>query len=126
MHAPIVRAVNSHYEIVSGHHRVAAAKRAGLAHVPCWVADLTDEESFMQLVLANAQSELSPLEIGIHALEAVEKGNKWARGGLKEYAKEIGKTAAYISQVRNAAEVLKAIKLSQLNLTDLLDKAQRC
>jgi hypothetical protein len=25
----------------------------------------------MQLVLSNAQSELSPLEIGIHALEAV-------------------------------------------------------
>jgi hypothetical protein len=28
----------------------------------------------MQLVLSNAQSELSPLEIGVHALEAVGLG----------------------------------------------------
>src|SRR5687768_1418347 len=27
---------------------------AGLAHVPCWGADLTKEESFTQLVLSNA------------------------------------------------------------------------
>jgi ParB family chromosome partitioning protein len=55
MHAPIVRPVNSHYEIVSGHHRMGAAKRAGLAAIPCWVADLTDEQAFMQLVLSASQ-----------------------------------------------------------------------
>ncbi len=78
----------------------------------------------MQLVLSNAQSELSPLEIGVHALEAVTLGiGGREKGGLSEYARQIGKGRTYVTQVRNAAEVLKAVKpFSQLN--GLLDKAQ--
>jgi hypothetical protein len=46
----------------------------------------------MLLVLSNAQSELSPLEIGVHALEAVGLGvNQWSGRGLSEYASRSGK-----------------------------------
>lgn len=79
----------------------------------------------MQLVLANAQSELAPLEIGVHALEAVELGigGKGKKGGLSSYAEAIGKTQGYITQVRQAAEVFKAIKpITQV--IGFLDKAK--
>jgi len=34
---------------------------------------MDDDRAFMMLVLCNAQGELSPLEIGMHALTAVPK-----------------------------------------------------
>ncbi len=121
-----MRSVNSHYEIVAGHHRAEAVNRAGFTAIPCWVAELTDEEAFMQLVLSNAQSELSPLEIGVHALEAVPSEQGKGGGGLQAYADQIGKSRQYVSQVRQAAGVLKEIKsvTSQLKLRNFLDKAK--
>jgi hypothetical protein len=79
----------------------------------------------MQLVLSNAQSELSPLEIGIHALGAVGLGigGRGQKGGLSEYAEQIGKSKQYVSQVRQAAEVLKAVKPST-QVDGLIDKAK--
>jgi ParB-like chromosome segregation protein Spo0J len=53
-----------------GHHRKLAAEQAGLASIPCWVRGMTDDAAFMALVLANSQSELSPLERGMHALKS--------------------------------------------------------
>lgn len=100
-------------------------KKAGLTAIPCWIADLSDEEAFMQLVLSNAQSELSPLEIGVHALRYVTLGvNGWAGGrGLTEYADRLGKNKGYISHLRQAAEVFDVVvELSQRN--SLIDKAQ--
>lgn len=126
MHAPIVRAVNGSYEIVSGHHRVEAARKAKMKEIPCWIADLSDEDSFMMLVLSNAQSELTPLEVGIHALEAIELGigGKGKKGGLSEYAERIGKAKGYISEIRDAAKVFKALEQTVLLRERLLDKAK--
>lgn len=120
------------FTILSGHHRAEGAKRAGLDEVPCWIRDdLTEDEAFMFLVTDNNQGELSPLEIGLHALEYVEKstGGRGISGeGLAVYASAIGKSAARITQVRQAAEVHKL--LSQLNsfasdqLSALIGKAE--
>lgn len=121
MHAPIVRPLNGHYQIISGHTRHEAAKRAKLKTIPCWVEEMSDEEAFMQLVLSNAQGELSSLEIGIHAFKAVPLQKA---SGLSAYAKRIGKTQQYISQIRNAAAVLEEIKKSTSQLVDFLNKSQ--
>lgn len=67
-HALIVRPNAAGYEIISGHHRWLAAQKAGLATVPCWVREMSDADAYMALVLNNAQGELSPLEVGLHAL----------------------------------------------------------
>jgi ParB-like chromosome segregation protein Spo0J len=125
MHALIVRPVEDYYQIVAGHHRKAGAERAGLTAVPCWMKEMGDEEAFMLLVLSNAQSELSNLEIGIHALEYVEvmevgKNNK---NGLSEYARRVGKTQPNISLYRQSAIVLKAIEGPYTSKAMLLDKA---
>lgn len=108
-HALLVRPKDGTYQILSGHHRVEAARRAALAEVPCWVRELDDDEAFMQLVLANTQGELSPLEIGMHALKAVPLagGGRGKRGGLSEYAERIGRNQGYLSQLRSAAEVMQ-------------------
>jgi hypothetical protein len=47
---------------------------------------MDDATAFMQLVLSNTQGELSPLERGMHALHATEKG-KWSRSA-RTYAEQ--------------------------------------
>ncbi len=126
MHAPIVRPVNGHYEIISGHHRVEAAKRAKLGSIPCWVKPMTEDEAYMQLVLGNSQGELSPLEIGIHALGAIEpsEGGRGVTGGVSEYARQIGRDKSYISYLRDAAEVYQRISKTVDSSQQFSDKAK--
>lgn len=96
-HALLVRPMDGYYEIVSGHHRTLAAKQAGLSEVPCWVREMTDDEAYMQLVLCNTQSELHPLEEGIHALNSGISGS--------EYARQIGKPQRTVAVEINSARV---------------------
>jgi ParB/RepB/Spo0J family partition protein len=121
--AIIVRWVADMLEILSGHHRVESARRAGLASVPCWVKNLDDEEAYMLLVTSNNQSELSPLEIGLHALHLDEaRGGRGKRGGLSAYAGLIDKKRGTIADYRNAAQV--AEKAPNL-LNELSDKTSQ-
>ncbi len=125
-HALTVRPLDGYYQIVSGHHRAEAARKAGLDKAPCWVVDVTDQEAFMELVLGNSQGELCPLEYGIHALKAAPlgEGGRGKIGGLSEYAKRVGKSQPYLTLLRQAATVYEAVKpISQLIGFDLSDKA---
>jgi ParB-like chromosome segregation protein Spo0J len=109
-HAILVRPLKDVYQIISGHHRVEAARKCGMSEVPCWVRDMDDDEAFMQLALSNAQGELSPLEIGIHALKAVPPAQGKAGAGIAAYAKAIGRSDEGVRQLRAAAEVLQLTK----------------
>ena len=124
-HALLVRPLDGGYQIVSGHHRLEAAKRAQLDTVPCWVRPLDDETAFLQLALSNAQGELTPLEIGLHALQAVppEKGGRGKKGGLSEYAERLGRSRQYICELRDAASVYSTCKLSA-RADSLVEKAK--
>lgn len=125
-HALHVRPLNGRYQVISGHHRKAAALLKGFSSVWCWVEELSDEEAFMQLATSNNQGELDPLEIGIHAFQAVplSTGGRGSKGsGLKEYAERIGQKLPNVSVYRSAGEVVK--RLSQDNsLRDLMGKAK--
>ena len=60
----------------------------------------------------NRQGELSPLEIGLHALEHVEldkRGLGATGGGLKGYAENVGYDAGNVTRYRNAAIVFRDI-----------------
>jgi ParB/RepB/Spo0J family partition protein len=87
-HALIVRPLGKGWQIVSGHHRWLAADRAGLDRVPCWVRELDDAAAYMMLVTSNAQSELTALERGLHALRSVEKPEDL---DVKAYAERAGR-----------------------------------
>lgn len=108
-HAITVRPANSGYEIISGHNRVKAAQRAGLSELPAWIREMDDETAFFQLILSNAQGELSPLERGMHALAATEKGSKTGKS-VAAYAERIGKTAQAIHVEIAAARVASSLK----------------
>ncbi len=85
---------------------------------------MSDEEAFLELVKANNQGELSPLEIGLHVLKYVEvsEGGRGKKGGLSEYARETGRSQGYISQVSSAAKVISQLMGFEPIL--LLDKSQ--
>lgn len=106
-----MRPLGNEYQVLSGHHRKAAAMKAGIDAVPCWVRELDDEAAYMALVTSNSQGELSPLEIGMHALglDMDKRGKGAAGGGLKGYAESIGKDPANITRCRQAAAVVRAI-----------------
>lgn len=100
-HALIVRPIPEGYQIISGHHRVKAAERAGLASVPCWVRELSDADAYMQLVLCNTQSELHALEEGKHAAESGMS--------IREYAEKLGTgSKSAIDRKVSAARVMSA------------------
>lgn len=96
-HALIVRPIPDGYQIISGHHRLLAAERAGLAEVPCWIREMPDDKAYMQLVLCNTQSELHPLEIGKHAVESGQS--------MTAYAKILKESKQNINLKANAYEV---------------------
>jgi hypothetical protein len=95
-HALIVRPIDGGYQIISGHHRVKAAERAGLASVPCWVREYSDADAYMQLVLCNTQSELHALEEGKHAAESGMDLKAYAEASGKAYDNLYKKLRAYI------------------------------
>jgi hypothetical protein len=103
------------FQVVSGHHRRLSAIDAKCKQVWCWVEDMADETAFMLLVLANNQGELDPLEIGIHAFEAVptSKGGRGKKGGLSEYAEKIGKGQNNVTAYRNAGEVILNVSIDR-------------
>ena len=63
---------------------------------------MSDAKAYMMLVTSNNQGELTPLEIGLHALRAVPKakGGKGQKGGLSEYAKAVGKQQGNVLNYR--------------------------
>lgn len=56
-------AETNHYEMISGHRRMYAARKAGLSTIPAIVREMTDDESVIAMVDANIQrEELLPSE----------------------------------------------------------------
>lgn len=123
-YALLVRPFDGGYQIISGHTRHKAATKAGITLLPCWVKDMDDDQAFMELVLANNQGELSPLEYGMHVLKYVElsEGGRGKKGGLSEYARVVGKSKQYFSQCSQAAKV--STQVDGLDVSGILDKAK--
>ena len=75
---------------------------------------------------SNSQGELSPLEIGLHAWQAVKEGQggRGKKGGIGEYADRIGKHRGLVTTYRQAAEVFLAIRETIQSTEQFLDKAK--
>lgn len=110
-HALIVRPIDGErYQIISGHHRLIAAEKAGISELPCWVRDLNDEDAYMQLVLCNTQSELHPLEEGKHAAESGMD--------LKAYAEAAGKSRTTLTDKVKSYRVLSVTHVRHADIRD--------
>jgi ParB/RepB/Spo0J family partition protein len=116
-HAILIRPLNGGYQIVSGHNRTTAARRAGLKQIPAWVREMDDETACIELVLCNLQADLSPLERGIHALRAIGK-----HGDIKAYAKKTHRNWATVQcEIQAARVAVKAEKKGQPFFPGLLN-----
>lgn len=99
------------YQVISGHHRLAAALRSGIRFVPCWSRLMDDEEAYAELVLANSQSELLPIEVAVHVYRYVDraKGGRGEEGGLSDYARAHKMSKQRVSELCRAGEVYATV-----------------
>ena len=101
------------YEIIEGHHRWLAATELGFTELPCSVKELDDIEANLLLLTGNQQEGNDPLDIGLNALDTVEK-SKGGRGvqselSLSAFAKRLGKGITVVSQNAQAAKVYRKV-----------------
>ena len=106
-HAITVREITDGYQLISGHHRVDACKKAGFQTIPAWITDVSEEEAFHELRLANRQGELSKIEEGKHIASAVDKG-KWGKS-LKAYCEMQGLVRETEKEKLQAYQVFNSI-----------------
>src|SRR4051794_39721092 len=78
-----------------------AAERAGLSTVSAWVREMDDAAAYMELVMSNAQSELTALERGLHALHSGKD--------VKAYAESVGRAQRTVYNETQAAKVFQAV-----------------
>lgn len=99
----IERLHDGRFRILAGHRRLAAAKLAGLTHVPCVLRrdQLPDEALILMLIENGQRRNLDPIEEA-HALATL----LGMVGTQQEVARRIGKSGAAVSQ-----------RLALLNLT---------
>ena len=93
----------------------------GLTEVPCWVREMSDEDAYMALVLNNAPGELTPLEVGLHAIGS----------GLtqRDYAAKIGMKQTTLVRRRQApmAALFPALmRVDSINAARHCDTPPRC
>ena len=130
-YAVLVRPYEGSYQMISGHHRLAACDRAGVLQIPAWVREMSDEEAYFELVRGNNQGELKPLEIGLHALsycdtKSVIGQGQGVKGDIGLYADAIGRSRKSVSELKAAATVYDLIgaRAPIKSLNDLASKSK--
>ncbi len=120
-HPVLVRKKGNRWEIIGGHHRVAAAIAAGLTVVPCQVVEQTDSEAMLSLASDNTHATLTNLEHGLHSFKAEKHGIL-----VKDYAAQCGLQSPNLSKYRNGARVFLAVRpdLSNDDVIILAKKAE--
>jgi ParB family chromosome partitioning protein len=108
-HALVARPLDGEFQIVEGHHRLAAAHRAELKDVPVWIRAMSDDEALLALGFGNAQGELSALEIGLHSLSVVNPAQGRKGIGITAYSARMGIERTSLVRFRSAAEVYTSI-----------------
>jgi len=116
-HALVVRRKGERFEVIEGHHRLAAAKDVGLTDVPCTIVEASDADVALRLATANVQAPLSKLEHALHSLRIEELGIS-----VGDYATYCGIGEGNLSRYRAGARVVEAlIQAEQIEIRDVTD-----
>ena len=84
--------------------------------VPAWVREMSDEDAYMALVTANAQSELHPLEVGMHALKSGKTIRDYSRAaGFAENTIGARVKAARVASVTDIGDETKWSQLVEIH-----------
>ena len=112
--------VEHRYRVVIGHRRLAAAKQAGLATVPCKVEALAHREELEIMLVENTQREqLTVLE----EADAIQ-GLLQLGATIQQTADQLGRSQTYIRERRRIARIGDRVRESredfaQLSFTEL-------
>jgi len=85
---------DSGYEIIAGHHRVEAAKKAGVRYVKCEVLDVTDAEAIEVSLVSNfTRKEMDPLE----EARAIARYKELLQYTNEQIGQKLGKSEQWVS-----------------------------
>lgn len=108
------------YRIIAGECRYTAAKRAGLAELPCWVRTPKQDRVLLEQVVENWQrSDLNPFELA-DSLGILRDANGFTQ---KELAETTGKSAGEISKILSLLDLDPEVQ--QLARQDLSGRVTR-
>ena len=122
----VVRPLDDGYELISGHRRTHAAKRAGLTSVPAVIRDLSDDEATVLMVDANIQrEEILPSERAHSLKMKIDAINRLYRHGDRKCvrSRDIAGDEAGLS----GRQVQRYLNLNDLNqgFLDMVDDQDR-
>lgn len=112
----IVRPIGKKFEVVAGTRRLAAAKKIRLRNVPCIVREMDDDTAMIVSLAENIQrGDLNDEEVVESYLVLRERNpKKWTQG---EFAKRLGKSAAWLGGTIAAYEALQKLREFGLNVS---------
>jgi ParB family chromosome partitioning protein len=99
-----VRPVKSGFQVVYGHRRLLAAKKAGLVHVPAIVEEMDDEQADRERLTENLQ------RLDLHPIDEAKGIARLVKllGFVDRVAKHLGKDEAYVAERANLVNLDKA------------------
>ena len=119
-----VRRVDGKYELVYGHRRALAAKKAGLKEIEATVEGMEDTEALLQSVIENVQREdLSDMEEG-EAFKAIKELTGWTN---EKISQSVGKDRRVVDerlQLIQPGPIMTAFAARAASITDAARKAR--
>ena len=118
-HPIILRPDGGRYQLISGHYRLIAAKRAGLKEIEADVRDLMDEEADLLSLKTNMlRLEMTPREQGLVLSRMMERYS-WSQ---REIARKLSVEPKWVGRRLRVAldlhdEVAKALDYGQINFS---------
>lgn len=105
----LVRAVEVGYQLIAGERRLLAARKVGIARIPCRVIELDDKSVCEVAIIENVQrADLNDLEKAQAFQEYLDKFG----GTIEELAKKLGKDRSTISNCLRLLELPDFVKIA--------------
>lgn len=105
----LVRVVDGAFQLIAGERRLLAARRAGLAKVPCRVIELDDKGVCEVAIIENVQrADLSDLEKAQAFQDYLDKFG----GTIEELAARLGKNRSTVSNCLRLLELPDFVKIA--------------
>jgi ParB family chromosome partitioning protein len=105
----LVRAAAGGFQLIAGERRLLAARKAGLAKIPCRVIELDDKSVCEVAIIENVQrADLNDLEKAQAFQEYLDKFG----GTIEELAKKLGKDRSTISNCLRLLELPDFVKIA--------------
>ncbi len=108
----LVRVVEGAYQLIAGERRLLAARKAGLAKVPCRVVELDDKGVCEVAIIENVQrTDLSDLEKAQAFQDYLDKFGST----IEELAGKLGKNRSTVSNCLRLLELPDFVKIAMQN-----------